>query len=126
MAVFWVATPYNLIQVFRRFRGACCLHQGDETSETSANFYQTTRRYNPEDRHLHTRRRENLKSHQKLFFETIGQSQIEMRQKTIHTDLTSYKRSMNGYKTAQRNEITYHTASYFNFHVQKLFLDIRF
>jgi hypothetical protein len=33
------------------------------TSETSANFYQTTRRYNPEDSHLHTRRRENLKSH---------------------------------------------------------------
>jgi hypothetical protein len=31
-------------------------------SETSANFYQTTRRYNPEDSHLHTRRRENLKS----------------------------------------------------------------
>jgi hypothetical protein len=32
------------------------------TSETLLNFYQTTRRYNPEDRHLHTRRRENLKS----------------------------------------------------------------
>jgi hypothetical protein len=32
------------------------------TSETSANFYQTTRHYNPEDSHLHTRRRENLKS----------------------------------------------------------------
>jgi hypothetical protein len=33
------------------------------TSEPSANFYQTTRRYNPEDSHSHTRRRENLKSH---------------------------------------------------------------
>jgi hypothetical protein len=32
------------------------------TSETLANFYQTTRRNNPEDSHLHTRRRENLKS----------------------------------------------------------------
>jgi hypothetical protein len=31
------------------------------TSETSVNFYQTTRRYNPEDSHLHNRRRENLK-----------------------------------------------------------------
>jgi hypothetical protein len=31
------------------------------TSETSVNFYQTTRRNNPEDSHLHTRRRENLK-----------------------------------------------------------------
>jgi hypothetical protein len=31
------------------------------TSETSVNFYQTARRNNPEDSHLHTRRRENLK-----------------------------------------------------------------
>jgi hypothetical protein len=30
-------------------------------SETSVNFYQTTRRNNPEDSHLHTYRRENLK-----------------------------------------------------------------
>jgi hypothetical protein len=33
------------------------------TSETSLNFYQTKRRNHPEDSHLHTRRRENLKSH---------------------------------------------------------------
>jgi hypothetical protein len=33
------------------------------TSETSVNFYQTTRRNIPEDSHLHTRRCENLKSH---------------------------------------------------------------
>jgi hypothetical protein len=32
------------------------------TSETSVNFYQTTRRNIPENSHLHTRRRENLKS----------------------------------------------------------------
>jgi hypothetical protein len=32
------------------------------TPETSINFYQTTRRNNPEDSHLHTCRRENLKS----------------------------------------------------------------
>jgi hypothetical protein len=32
------------------------------TSETSVNFYQTTRRNNSEDSHLHTRRRENQKS----------------------------------------------------------------
>jgi hypothetical protein len=31
--------------------------------ETSVNFYQTTRRNNPEVSHLHARRRENLKSH---------------------------------------------------------------
>jgi hypothetical protein len=33
----------------------------------SANFYQTTRRYNPEDTHLHIRRRENLKSYFVVF-----------------------------------------------------------
>jgi hypothetical protein len=32
------------------------------TSETSVNFYQTSRRNIPEDCHLHIRRRENLKS----------------------------------------------------------------
>jgi hypothetical protein len=36
------------------------------TSETSVNFYQTTRRCNPEDNHLQTRRRKNLKSYLKL------------------------------------------------------------
>jgi hypothetical protein len=33
------------------------------TSETLVNFYQTTRRYNPEDSRLRTHRRENLKSY---------------------------------------------------------------
>jgi hypothetical protein len=33
------------------------------TSETLVNFYQTTRRYNPEDSHLRTHRRENFKSY---------------------------------------------------------------
>jgi hypothetical protein len=33
------------------------------TSETLVNFYQTTRRYNPDDSHLCTHRRENLKSY---------------------------------------------------------------
>jgi hypothetical protein len=33
------------------------------TSETSVNFYQTTRRNIPEGSHFYTRRRENLKSH---------------------------------------------------------------
>jgi hypothetical protein len=36
------------------------------TSETSVNFYQTTRRNNPEDSRLYTRRREKLKSHRRL------------------------------------------------------------
>jgi hypothetical protein len=32
------------------------------TSETLVQLYQTARCYNPEDSHLHTHRRENLKS----------------------------------------------------------------
>jgi hypothetical protein len=36
------------------------------TSETLVNFYQTTRRYNPEDSHLRTHRHENLKSYEIL------------------------------------------------------------
>jgi hypothetical protein len=34
--------------------------------ETMVNFYQTTRRYNPEDSHLCINRRENLKSFLKI------------------------------------------------------------
>jgi hypothetical protein len=34
-----------------------------ETSETSVHWHQSTRRYNPQDSHLHSHRRENLKSY---------------------------------------------------------------
>jgi hypothetical protein len=37
--------------------------EAERTSEIMVNFYQTTRRYNPEDSHLRTHRRENLKSY---------------------------------------------------------------
>jgi hypothetical protein len=74
MAVFWVVAPCSLVEVYQRFRGPCCLHHQEDllialmmeaarTSETLENFYQTTRRYNPEDSHLRTHRRENLKSY---------------------------------------------------------------
>jgi hypothetical protein len=49
------------------------------TSETLVNFYQTTRRYNPEDSHLHTHRRENLKSYLKKSVYSalaVGQSTV--------------------------------------------------
>jgi hypothetical protein len=43
------------------------------TSETSVNFYQTTRRNNPEDSHLHTHHCENLKSYQiKIVVDVLG------------------------------------------------------
>jgi hypothetical protein len=50
MAVFWVVAPIIALMM-----------EAARTSETLANFYQTTRRYNPEDSHLRTHRRENLK-----------------------------------------------------------------
>jgi hypothetical protein len=49
MAVFWVVAPLMM--------------EAARTSETLVNFYQTTRRYNPQDSHLRTHRRENLKSY---------------------------------------------------------------
>jgi hypothetical protein len=39
------------------------------TSETSVNLNVNTRRYIPEDSKLHTRRRENLKSHKSPKFD---------------------------------------------------------
>jgi hypothetical protein len=47
MVVFWAVAPCSLVEVYRRFRGACW-----STSETSENFYQTTRRSNSEDSYL--------------------------------------------------------------------------
>jgi hypothetical protein len=44
-------------------RAIALMMEAARTSETLANFYQTTRRYNPEDSHLRTHRRENLKSY---------------------------------------------------------------
>jgi hypothetical protein len=40
------------------------MNEAASTSETSVNFCKTARRNIPEDNHLHTRRNENLKSHQ--------------------------------------------------------------
>jgi hypothetical protein len=51
MTVFWVVAPCSLVEVYRRFKGACCpiikaitlIMEAVSTSETSA------RRNNPED-----------------------------------------------------------------------------
>jgi hypothetical protein len=44
-------------------RAIALMMEAASTSETPVNFYQNKRRYNPEDSHLHTRRRKNLISH---------------------------------------------------------------
>jgi hypothetical protein len=69
MAVFWVVAPCSLVGVYQCFRGFAAaiiialMMEAARTSETLVNFYQTTRRYNPEYSHLHIHRRENLKSY---------------------------------------------------------------
>jgi hypothetical protein len=59
MAVFQVVATCSLVEVYRRFRCAWCLHhqsndliEAASTSETSVNSYQTTQRNKTEDRHL--------------------------------------------------------------------------
>jgi hypothetical protein len=69
MTVFWDVAVCSLVEVKQHFRGVTAsiiralLREAVKTSKTSVNFYQTTRRNIPEDSHLHTRRREKLKSH---------------------------------------------------------------
>jgi hypothetical protein len=46
MAVFWVLAPCSLVE------DIALMMEAARTSETLVNFYQTTRRYNPEDSHL--------------------------------------------------------------------------
>jgi hypothetical protein len=47
ITVFWNIASRSLVEIDRRFRDAYYLHH--EGDETSVNFYQTTRRNNPED-----------------------------------------------------------------------------
>jgi hypothetical protein len=62
IAIFWVVAPCSLV------KGRIALTmEATRTSETLVNVYQTTRRYNPEDSHLRTHRRENLKSYKIVF-----------------------------------------------------------
>jgi glycyl-tRNA synthetase alpha subunit len=56
--VFWEVVLCNLVEVYRRFRGACYLHpqaimEAASSSELSINFQQTTRLNNPEDSRIH-------------------------------------------------------------------------
>lgn len=56
---------YSVVKVDHCFGGAYFLHhQGDNgsISETSVNFFETTRRSISENCHIHTHRSENLKS----------------------------------------------------------------
>jgi hypothetical protein len=56
MDVFRVVAPCILVDIALMMEAA-------RTSETLVKLYQNTRCYNPEDIHIHTHRRENLKSY---------------------------------------------------------------
>jgi hypothetical protein len=81
MKTFWDIAPSSLVGVDRRFRGVHCIHhQGSfitvvveaaHTSETSVYSDETRRRYIPEGSHLHTPRRENLKSRRLLMVRMV-------------------------------------------------------
>jgi hypothetical protein len=58
--VWWTFTDVSEVFAASVIRAVM---EAASTSETSVNFYQTTRRNNQEDSHLPTRRRDNLKSH---------------------------------------------------------------
>jgi hypothetical protein len=57
MAVFWVVAPCKLVEVYKLFRGhrglIALMMEAARTYETLVNFYQTARRYKPEDSHIH-------------------------------------------------------------------------
>jgi hypothetical protein len=58
MAVFRFLAPCSLV-----ITAITLMMKAVGIYETSVNFYQTTRSYNPEESHLQIRRRENLVSH---------------------------------------------------------------
>jgi hypothetical protein len=76
MTVFWDVASCSLIEIDQHLRCAYCLHhkiialmmETVNTSETSVNFYETTRCNIAEDSHLHTHRREMPKSHYRLIY----------------------------------------------------------
>jgi hypothetical protein len=73
MAVFWVVAPYKLIALMMK---------AIQTSETLVNSYQSTRHYNPEDSHLYSHRRENLKSYNLTFVSVLKKMYFLSKDKT--------------------------------------------
>jgi hypothetical protein len=59
-SVFWDVAPLSLVE-YRHGILIALIMEAVSSSETSVNFCHTARRNIPEDSHLHTRRRENMK-----------------------------------------------------------------
>jgi hypothetical protein len=78
MTVFWDVVACSLLELYKfyvsevlfvsiiRASIIALMMEAERTSETLVSFYRTIWRNTPENSHLHTRRRENLKSHQHL------------------------------------------------------------
>jgi hypothetical protein len=65
------------------------------TFETLVNFYQTTRRYNLEDSHLRTHRRENLKSYIYIHTNDLTiQNKLNLFLEVIHKKVTDNFQSL--------------------------------
>jgi hypothetical protein len=65
ITVFWDVAPCSLVEVYGWAMALMMEVGAESTSETPVNLYQTTQR-NISENSLHTRHRENLKSH--IFF----------------------------------------------------------
>jgi hypothetical protein len=71
MTVFWDVAPCSLVETDRRFRGVYRLHhQGDKHLWKVGPFLLDWSNI-PEDSHLHTRHRENLKSHNIMILKNL-------------------------------------------------------
>jgi hypothetical protein len=53
VAIVCVDAPCSLVEAYRRFRGACCLHHQGDRLGTSVSLYQSALSINPEDSHFH-------------------------------------------------------------------------
>jgi hypothetical protein len=62
IAVFWDVAPFSLVETDSRFRGAYCFHHQGNRPDYGGD----------EDSYLHTRRRDNLKSHLQVANLQIG------------------------------------------------------
>jgi hypothetical protein len=100
MRTFWDVAPCSLVGVDQRFRGACIasiirviavMIWTARISETSVYSNDTAWRYIPEGSHLHTRRRENLKSQIGPLMFAVWSYSIRPSTSTTTTTTASYK-----------------------------------
>jgi hypothetical protein len=112
MAVFWVVAPRRLVWLYQWV--IVLVMQAVQTSETSVNSYQSTRRYNTEDSQFHTHRRENLKSYLYLKFDSShtarkvsktsryeNREKIKVEEEPWETSHLTVKKSFFGHEVSQ-------------------------